>query len=126
MTPREFPAFTRTDFVRYQGASGDMNPVHHDEPFALAAGFPGPLAVGMYTAGLMTTVATDRFGPDNVRRTRFRWKKPLVPGARVTVSGTVVRTYVEGDETRVDVELLVVDADGDVAVSGWMTFVVPA
>ncbi len=25
---------TRTDFVRYQGASGDMNPVHHDETFA--------------------------------------------------------------------------------------------
>ena len=24
---------SRTDFVRYQGASGDMNPVHHDETF---------------------------------------------------------------------------------------------
>lgn len=23
-----------TDFVRYQGASGDMNPIHHDSAFA--------------------------------------------------------------------------------------------
>ena len=34
---------TRTDVVRYQGASGDFNPVHHDEPFALASGYPAPL-----------------------------------------------------------------------------------
>ena len=47
-TPRELGSLTRTDFVRYQGASGDMNPIHHDEPFARAAGYPAPLAVGMF------------------------------------------------------------------------------
>ena len=41
---RSIGPLTRTDFVRYQGASGDMNPIHHDEPFARAAGFDGPLA----------------------------------------------------------------------------------
>ena len=34
---------TRTDFVRYQGASGDMNPLHHDEIFARAAGYDAPV-----------------------------------------------------------------------------------
>ena len=34
---RRVGPLTRTDFVRYQGASGDMNPVHHDEVFARAA-----------------------------------------------------------------------------------------
>jgi acyl dehydratase len=29
---------SRTDFVRYAGAGGDFNPIHHDEPFAQAAG----------------------------------------------------------------------------------------
>jgi acyl dehydratase len=103
-----------------------MNPVHHDEPFALAAGFPAPLAVGMFTAGVMTTWATDWLGADNVRRTRMRWKKPLFPGAVLTVSGAVIREYVEDGDRKVDVELAVTDADGDVAVQGWMTFVVPA
>ena len=45
--PRVYGPVTRTDVVRYQGASGDLNPVHHDEPFARAAGFPAPLGVGM-------------------------------------------------------------------------------
>ncbi len=74
--PFTFGPLTRTDFVRYQGASGDMNPVHHDEPFATAAGFPAPLAVGMYAAGVMNAYGTRWLGPDNVRRTRMRWKKP--------------------------------------------------
>ncbi|WP_019544481.1 MaoC/PaaZ C-terminal domain-containing protein [Streptomyces sulphureus] len=61
---------TRTDFVRYQGASGDMNPVHHDEEYARAAGFPSPFSVGMFRAGLLASWATDWLGAHNVRRFR--------------------------------------------------------
>ena len=31
---REYGPITRTDMVRYQGASGDFNPIHHDTAFA--------------------------------------------------------------------------------------------
>ena len=31
---------TRTDFVKYAGASGDFNPIHHDQGFAEASGNP--------------------------------------------------------------------------------------
>ena len=37
--PLEDGPLTVTDFVRYQGASGDMNPIHHDTGFAQKAGF---------------------------------------------------------------------------------------
>jgi acyl dehydratase len=37
---RVFGPITRTDIVRYQGASGDFNPIHHDDDFAKSAGFP--------------------------------------------------------------------------------------
>jgi acyl dehydratase len=40
--PMTIGPVTRTDFVRYQGASGDMNPIHHDETFARAAGYEAP------------------------------------------------------------------------------------
>ncbi len=66
--PRTLGPLTRTDFVRYQGASYDMNPVHHDEPFATAAGYPAPLAVGMFPAGVCASWASDHFGPETVRR----------------------------------------------------------
>src|SRR6478609_3004077 len=32
--PDTYPPLTRTDFVKYQGASGDFHPLHHDEQYA--------------------------------------------------------------------------------------------
>ena len=45
-TSRTYGPVNRTDIVRYQGASGDFNPIHHDEPFATASGYPAPLGIG--------------------------------------------------------------------------------
>ena len=116
---------TRTDFVRYQGASGDMNPIHHDEPFARSAGYPAPLAVGMFQAGALMSWAAAWLGPDNVRRTRIRWKEQVWPGDSLRFTARVVRRYQEADERRVDLELECTRAGGGVAVQGWATFVVP-
>jgi acyl dehydratase len=116
---------TRTDFVRYQGASGDMNPIHHDETFARAAGFDAPLAVGMFQAGVLATWATSWLGPANVRKTKVRWKEQVWPGDVLTCSGKIARTYEENGEKKVDLDLLCVRQNGGVAVQGWMTFVVP-
>ena len=40
---------TRTDLVKYAGASGDFNPMHHDEPMAKAAGQPSVTAISVST-----------------------------------------------------------------------------
>ncbi len=37
---QEFPALTRTMFVKYAGASGDFNPMHHDDTIAGQVGNP--------------------------------------------------------------------------------------
>ena len=122
--PRTLPPMTRTDFVRYQGASGDMNPVHHDEAFATTAGFPAPLAVGMYAAGALCAWASDHVGPERVRRSRIRWKKPCFPGTVLTFDGIVGEASEVNGESRVTVELTATDQDGDVAVMAWVDFVV--
>src|SRR5690606_20529387 len=75
---------TITDFVRYQGASGDMNPIHHDPAFAAKAGYPQPFAVGMRQAGYLATYGTDRFGPENVRRFRVQFREQAWPGDVIT------------------------------------------
>lgn len=116
---------TRTDFVRYQGASGDMNPIHHDEAFARAAGYPAVLGVGMFPAGVLAAWATSWLGPENVRRTKVRWKEQVWPGDVLTCSGKVARKYVEDGERRVDLELCCTRQDGGVVIAGWATFVVP-
>ena len=121
--PRTIGPLTRTDFVRYQGASGDMNPVHHDEEFARAAGFSAPLAVGMFQAGALTAWAADRFGPEKVRRVRVRWKEPVWPGDLLTLRGRVIREFEESGEARFEVELRCEKQTGALAVEAWMTFV---
>ncbi len=116
---------TRTDFVRYQGASGDMNPIHHDEVFARASGFQAPLGVGMFPAGVMSTWATDWLGPESCRGIRIRWKRPVWPGDTLTFSGAVAGKREEGGQRLVELELKGVNQDNAVVVLGWMTFVVP-
>jgi acyl dehydratase len=123
--PRVVGPLTRTDFVRYQGASGDMNPIHHDEEFAKKAGYPAPLAVGMFQAGVLNAWASDWLGPENVRRTRIRWKEQVWPGDVLTMSGKIARKYQEDDLDKVDLELTCTRQTGGVAVQAWMTFVVP-
>ena len=122
--PRVAPPLTRTDVVRYQGASGDMNPIHHDDPFATAAGYPAPLVVGMLPAGILTTWATDWLGPENIRRTRIRWRSQVWPGDTLTYGGTVAKTYEEDGEKRVDLDLSCHRGD-EVVLQVWCTFTLP-
>jgi acyl dehydratase len=115
-----------TDAVRYQGASGDMNPIHHDVDFARGAGFEKLLMVGMFQTGVLNTWATNWLGPENVRRTKCRWKRPVSPGDILTFSGKVDRKYEDEGEQKVDLDLACTNQEGEVVVQAWMTFVVPA
>ena len=83
-TPDGERPLTLTDFVRYQGASGDFNPIHHDPAFARAAGYPGPFAVGMLAAGIAANRIAERVGTAAVRRLRIRFRSPAWPGDVLT------------------------------------------
>lgn len=109
---------TRTDIVRYQGASGDMNPVHHDEPFARRAGFDAPLGVGMLPAGMLSAWAASLHGPDRVRSVKVRWKAPFFPGDTLTF----VEVDRQDKEGLLHLELACNNQDGALLVQGWMTF----
>jgi acyl dehydratase len=117
---------TMTDFVRYQGASGDMNPIHHDTAFAAAAGYPAPFAVGMLQAGVMSTYATDWLGPENLRRFGVQFREQAWLGDVLTYSGTVAAIREENGERLVDVELLCTRQTGGTHLKGWATFVLPS
>ena len=58
------PEFThelsRTDLVMYAGASGDFNPMHHDEVKAKDSGLPSVFGHGMFTACLLYTSPSPR------------------------------------------------------------------
>jgi acyl dehydratase len=115
------PPLTISDFVRYQGASGDMNPIHHDAEFAKASGYPGPFAVGMLQAGVLGTYLTDWFGARTVRKYGVQFREQAWPGDVLTYSGTVVAVREEDGERLVDVELLALRQTGNPHLRGWAT-----
>jgi len=120
--PREYGPLTRTDFVRYQGASGDFNPIHHDDEFAQSAGYPTAFSVGMLQAGILASYATEWLGPRNVRKFGVQFREQVWPGDRLVCTGTVVD---RDEEARtVDLALVVTRVGGGAAIRGTATFAV--
>ncbi|OAA27777.1 acyl dehydratase [Frankia sp. EI5c] len=87
--PARSHRLTRTDLVRYAGASHDFNPLHHDEVRARAAGMRGVFAHGMFTAGLLATALTDFVGVGNLRGYRVRFTEQAWPDDVLTTEITV-------------------------------------
>lgn len=116
---------TLTDFVRYQGASGDMNPIHHDPEYARKGGYDQPFAVGMLAAGVLGSYVTDWLGPANVRRFGVRFREQAWPGDVLTYRGKVAAVREEDGVTLADLELTVTRQTGGVHLQGWATFEVP-
>jgi acyl dehydratase len=109
---------TRTDLVRYAGASGDYNPMHHDEVAAQAAGLPSVFGHGMFSMGLLGRALTDYVGVGNLARYQVRFTKQTWPGEVLTTSIVVTGIRSEGDDQLVDLECSLSNADGEVKVSG--------
>jgi len=122
---RTFGPVTMTDVVRYQGASGDMNPMHHDDELARAAGYPAAFGVGMLGAGFLATTCCEHYGLDTVRRIRTRFRGLVWRGDTLTTTVTVTGLRVEAGEERVELELSLRSDDGAVVTEGSAEFALP-
>lgn len=122
---REYPPMSRTDIVKYQGASGDFNPIHHDDEFAQKGGYPTAFGVGMYQAGITATYAVDQFSPEQIRGFTVRFEEQTWPKDVLTVKGTVaeVGTNAKGEDT-VTIALETYRQTGGRALTASATFAV--
>jgi acyl dehydratase len=108
---------TRTDFVRYAGASGDFHPLHHDDVYARNAGLPGVFGMGMLHAGVLGDHLARWVGPDSIRRFGIRFTGQVWPDDVLTLTGTVDRVE-DTDEGRVaHLSLAVTRQTGDTAIT---------
>jgi acyl dehydratase len=114
---RTDPPLTVQQFVRYQGASGDFNPIHFDTEFAQASGFPTPFAVGMLPASRLSSWLSAWVGVANITRFAAQFREQAWPGDELTYEGTV--TSLDGDTA--EVELSVTRQTGGVHIKGSAT-----
>ena len=120
-----FGPITQTDIVRYQGASGDFQPIHHDPAFAARSGLPQPLVIGMLPAGLVAGWIAETFGADNVRYFRVRWNASVWPGDTLTVRGSIARRYRDDEGDKIDIELPCSNQDDRIVLHCAMTVLIP-
>jgi acyl dehydratase len=110
---RTIGPLTRTDIVRYAGAGGDLNPIHHDEPMARDSGMPTVFAMGLLHGGMLGMQLARWVGPDHVRAFALRFTGQVWPGDTLRFTGTVDSV----DDAGVAALTLTVErAPGDVVV----------
>ena len=109
---------SRTDLVKYAGASGDFNPMHTDEVAAKAAGLPGVFGHGMFSMGLLGRAVTDWAGVGNLKSYTVRFTKQTWPGETLSTK-VVVTGKEETDEGKiVAAEVFLLNQDGETKLMG--------
>ncbi len=124
MAPVISHKLTRTDLVKYAGASHDFNPMHHDEILAVKAGQPSVFGHGMLSMGILGRAITDWIGAGSVRHYKVRFTTQSWPGDQLTTQVTVTGTREQDGEQLVDLDCQLVNGDGKPVVMGSATAVV--
>jgi acyl dehydratase len=114
----EMGPLTRTNFVRFAGANGDFNPNHHDEIYAIRAGFDKIFAPGMLQGGYLGRVISEWVGPGTLRTLRIRFSAQGWPGDMVICKAKVARRYEENGERLVEIEAEALNQNGDTLIKG--------
>ncbi len=91
---------------RYADASGDQNPIHQNEEFALSVGLPNVIAHGMLTMALVGKYVSD-FAGGSTKVVEFgaRFTKPVIVPAGQKVDLTVTATVAEISEGKISLTL---------------------
>jgi acyl dehydratase len=91
---------------RYADASGDQNPIHQNEEFAVSVGLPNVIAHGMLTMALVGKYVSD-FAGGSAKVIEFgaRFTKPVIVPADEKVDLTVTATVAEIADGKISLTL---------------------
>lgn len=127
---------TRTHLVRYAGASGDFNPLHHDETFAKMIGLDSVIAHGTLIMGIAGEAITAWVENKYLRKLSVRFLSMTEPvdwndventtnRATITVSGKVVKKYEENGEKKIHCSITAKNALGSRKLDGFFIVALP-
>ena len=136
MSPYTSEPITRTHLVRYAGASGDFNPLHHDQTFIKVIGMKNVIAHGMLIMGIVGEAITSWIENKHLRKFDAKFLSMTEPvdwddeentkgRATIIVSAKVVKKFEENGERRFQCEITAQDALGSKKLSGFFIAALP-
>jgi len=102
MTASLTRTYTEWDILAFAAVTGDRNPAHMDEAFALASVFKGRVAHGFLSASLISAVlGTILPGPGTVYLSQdLRFRRPVRIGDTITATVEVTERISEKNRVR--------------------------
>ena len=109
--PERVFTINRALLKAYADASGDQNPIHQNEEFALSVGLPNVIAHGMLTMALVGKYVTDwAGGSSNVTHYGARFIKPVIVPADIDVDLTVTAVISAAENDLITLDLTATSA----------------
>ena len=104
--PERIFHINRALLKRYADASGDQNPIHQNEEFAISVGLPNVIAHGMLTMALVGKYVSD-FAGGSAKVAEFgaRFTKPVIVPKDAEVDLTVSASVSEITESTITLNL---------------------
>lgn len=106
--------------IRYCALQWAFPPFFFDEAAARAQGMPGTLVPGPLKVGLLYRAVEEWLGGRGwIRQVRAAHRRPDLTGRRIRIVGRVAQVYAEGEAPRADLELAVINEEGEPSVRGF-------
>ncbi len=109
---------SRTQLVKYAGASGDFNSIHYDDEAARAGGLDGVIAHGMLSMGFLGQFVENTFGAGSYKRLEVRFQGMVKLGEVITCRGVVTQVTQENGREYATCDIEAVDSGGRVVTRG--------
>lgn len=106
--------------IRYCALQWTFPTFFYDPEAAKAAGMPGTLVPGPLKVGLLYRAADEWLGNAGwIRQVRAAHRRPDRTNRPIDIAGRVARVYEEGGKRRADLELAIINEQGEPSVRGF-------
>ena len=106
--------------VRYCALNWVFPEFFFDPDFAKSVGMPGTMVPGPLKLGLVYRAIDEWLGGAGfIRQVRAAHRRPNLSNHRIVITGRVARVYDEGGKRRADLEMAVVNDEGQPSVRGF-------
>ena len=106
--------------IRFCALNWNFPPFFYDPEAAKAVGMPGTIVPGHLKIGLLYRAVEEWLGDAGfVRQVRAAHRRPDLTNRPLAVAGRIARLYDEDDARRADLELAVINEEGQPSVRGF-------